>query len=81
VNPIKLREYLAAGLPVVSVDLPEVQRYENLIKIAKGAEEFVENIECCLRTENREGKGKRSLAMAKEDWNSKVLEIEKVLTV
>ena len=47
---------MAAGLPVVSVDLPEVQRYENLIKIAKGAEEFVENIECCLRTENREGK-------------------------
>jgi len=27
VNPIKLREYLAAGLPVVSTPLPEVARY------------------------------------------------------
>ena len=26
VNPIKLREYAAAGLPVVSTDLPEVRR-------------------------------------------------------
>ncbi len=52
-NPIKLREYLAAGLPVVSVDLPEVQRYEKLIEIAKGAEEFIENIECCLRKKRR----------------------------
>ena len=33
VNPIKLREYLAAGLPVVSTPLPEVERY------AQGVEE------------------------------------------
>ena len=27
VNPIKLREYLSAGLPVVSTPMPEVQLY------------------------------------------------------
>jgi glycosyltransferase involved in cell wall biosynthesis len=27
INPIKLREYLAAGLPVVSTPLPEVIRW------------------------------------------------------
>ena len=35
-NPLKLREYLAAGLPVVSTDLPEVRRFRGLVRIASG---------------------------------------------
>ena len=31
VNPIKLREYLAAGLPVVSTALPEVKSYAGVV--------------------------------------------------
>ncbi|RLB66809.1 MAG: glycosyltransferase family 1 protein, partial [Deltaproteobacteria bacterium] len=34
VNPIKLREYLSAGLPVVSTPMPEVQLYDLLVEIA-----------------------------------------------
>ena len=34
VNPIKLREYLAAGLPVVSTPLPEVKLYAGLVELA-----------------------------------------------
>ncbi|MDY0169842.1 MAG: glycosyltransferase [Thermoguttaceae bacterium] len=37
VNPIKLREYLAAGLPVVSTPLPEVERYAQWVKKGSGA--------------------------------------------
>ena len=37
VNPIKLREYLSAGLPVVSTAVPEVRRYERFCSIADGA--------------------------------------------
>lgn len=81
VNPIKLREYLAAGLPVVSVDLPEVRNYGELIRISRDTNDFIRNIENCLKTTDEKQKGRRSVAMAKEDWNSKVLEIEKVLSV
>ncbi|MFQ3409822.1 glycosyltransferase, partial [Escherichia coli] len=31
-NPLKLREYLAAGLPVVATPLPEVQKLGDLIR-------------------------------------------------
>src|SRR5262249_35144579 len=52
-NPLKLRESLAAGLPVVSSDLPEVRKYAGLVCLAAGPEGFVDAIEGLLaeRTE------------------------------
>lgn len=40
-NPIKMKEYLALGLAVVSTDFAEVHRYEDVIGIARSPEEFV----------------------------------------
>ena len=34
VNPLKLREYLSAGVPVVSTPVPEVVRYSHMCRIA-----------------------------------------------
>jgi hypothetical protein len=51
VNPIKLREYLSAGLPVVSTALPEVSRYREVVSIAADAGEFVESCERILAAE------------------------------
>src|SRR6266571_1313897 len=39
VNPIKLREYLSAGLPVVSTAVPEVAHYRDHCCVAGGYEE------------------------------------------
>jgi glycosyltransferase involved in cell wall biosynthesis len=33
-NPVKIYEYLASGKPVVSVDLPEIAQFENLVQRA-----------------------------------------------
>jgi glycosyltransferase involved in cell wall biosynthesis len=40
-NPIKLKEYLALGLPVVSTDYPEVEAYRGEIRVADRREDFV----------------------------------------
>jgi len=42
INPIKMTEYLAAGLPVVSTALPEAKRHEGPITIAETPEEFAQ---------------------------------------
>jgi len=40
VNPIKMYEYLAAGLPVISTPLPEAERFGGPVRIAAGAAAF-----------------------------------------
>ncbi|MCA9255249.1 MAG: glycosyltransferase, partial [Phycisphaerales bacterium] len=42
VNPIKLREYLSAGLPVVATPLPEVADYADFVSIASNTDAFID---------------------------------------
>ncbi len=71
VNPIKLREYLSAGLPVVSTPMPEVKLYNLLVAIAETAEEFERAIEACLHN-NGVDRSARVTAMAMETWEAKL---------
>jgi glycosyltransferase involved in cell wall biosynthesis len=57
-SPVKLAEYLAHGLPVVSTDLPEVRPFAPPVQIASDPKEFVAAIERALgegRTPRRPG--------------------------
>ncbi len=74
VNPIKLREYLAAGLPVVSTPLPEVMGSKQGVEITDTPEAIVSAVESCLAT-GRETLQARARAMACEDWPHKVEQI------
>ena len=72
-NPLKVREYLAAGLPVVSTAIPEVERIA-LCRIGRGTERFLQEIEAALA----EGPGPnaaRSEAIAHEGWDARLAEI------
>ena len=72
-NPLKVREYLAAGLPVVSSDIPEVRKV-GLCKLATDEADFVRKIDECLA----EGAGpsrERAERIRHESWEAKVEEI------
>jgi glycosyltransferase involved in cell wall biosynthesis len=43
-NPVKLKEYLAVGRPVVTTWFEELRRYEGYVHVAKGAGEFARAI-------------------------------------
>ena len=79
-NPIKLREYLAAGLPVVSTPIPDVRRYERWCSIADTAPGFVAAIGAALRSDSPELRQERSRAMMDETWSARVAEIDRALT-
>jgi glycosyltransferase involved in cell wall biosynthesis len=71
-NPLKLREYLAAGLPVVSSDLPEVRSLGGDVRIAAGPAEFIEHVAHILNHEKTGPSPERSKTMERESWDDKV---------
>jgi len=78
-NPLKLREYLAAGLPVVSTDIPEaVAVAERGVYLADGADAFVTRVGEALSGGAGPDRA-RSDAMARESWDAKVADIETLL--
>jgi glycosyltransferase involved in cell wall biosynthesis len=75
-NPLKVREYLAAGLPVVSTPIPEVEVL-GLCRIADGPRETVREIEAALRDPGPSRA--RSEAIRPESWEARLDEIRRHL--
>jgi hypothetical protein len=75
VNPIKLREYLSAGLPVASTNLPEVALCKEWCDVANTKEEFLAQCEAALKVGSPEQRRKRAEAMRIEDWDNKVAQL------
>lgn len=69
-NPLKLQEYLAAGLPVVTSDLPAVHDYEEYVRIAADADDYECQIEACLCNERPEMVEARLRRVAGESWEA-----------
>jgi hypothetical protein len=71
-NPLKAREYLASGLPVVSTAIPEVEVL-GLCRIGREPEEFVGEIAEALK---EPGPGaSRSETVRSESWAARLEEI------
>ena len=71
-NPLKAREYLAAGLPVVSTDIPEV-RFLAACRIAADRDDFVRQLQAALA--DATPRASRARIVQGESWESRLAEI------
>ncbi len=73
-SPIKLREYLATGKPIVSTYIPEFDEFKNLIYISKDYDEFLKNLKISL-SENENLKSFRIDNVSKYGWENVYKEV------
>lgn len=75
-NPLKVREYLAAGVVTVSTDIPEVRQLKDCL-VGSSYEEFLNAIDLAL------GYARSSMQIsdeiADESWDAKVDELRQIL--
>jgi glycosyltransferase involved in cell wall biosynthesis len=80
--PSKLAEYLMAGLPIVATRLPELEHYQEVVKIADASDVMVADIRALLETGARsdpELLKQRQEVAATLTWEAQILKIEAAL--
>lgn len=71
VNPLKLKEYLAMGKPVVSTPFPELKKYSDVVYTAETPDAFAGCIRTALSEDSSELIRKRCDKVRDSSWDSK----------
>lgn len=68
-NPVKLKEYLAVGRPVVTTPFDELTNYEGVVTVAKTSDDFIRGIREAL--EHPVNRSKLRRRAENETWSAK----------
>lgn len=71
VSPLKFYEYLASGKPIVSVNMPGVKDFFDVVEISNNTAEFISGIERALTNETPEKLQARLCRARENSWNSR----------
>lgn len=74
-NPIKLKEYLALGLAVVSTDFPEIAHYRDVVRVATDRTAFVDLIRETLEDGGPGSPDIRRKSVLTASWDSRAQEL------
>ena len=77
-NPLKLREYLAAGRPLVSTDFPALNGYRDLVRIVDSPRSMAACLEEA-RVEGMDRAGARRARVASESWEARAGKVSRLL--
>ncbi|QDV06337.1 Putative teichuronic acid biosynthesis glycosyltransferase TuaH [Planctomycetes bacterium Poly30] len=70
-NPIKLKEYLATGRPIVSTDFPELRHYEGLVAVGNEPETFSAAVRAAIDAPDPEVRDRGRERIAEATWTSR----------
>ena len=75
-NPLKLREYLAMGKPVVTVSTPETDKYADVVEVSQSREDFLAKLDLVLSQPSSPAEIQRRLnQVAGQTWDAHLNEV------
>jgi glycosyltransferase involved in cell wall biosynthesis len=77
--PLKLREYLATGKPVVAVPAPEIERFAGLVRLARGPGQFIDEIEDALLNDTDADRARRVEATSGMSWDARIAQVVEIV--
>lgn len=78
-NPLKLREYLASGTPVISTDFPALNGYRDLVSVITPEQGIAQALQQCLSEPQWVGRW-RQRRVQSESWQQRCAELESLLS-
>jgi glycosyltransferase involved in cell wall biosynthesis len=79
IYPLKINEYLAAGLPVVATSFTDFSLFGSLVSIANTSEGFCNEIYQLLHADNMDVQKDRMNFAIKNDWSERAFRMETLL--
>jgi len=79
VNPIKMWEYMAAGLPVVTTALPEASKYRDIIYYSTDHASFIDNVGEAIEHDTLEGRIRRLSLAGENSWAARAQEVTRIM--
>jgi glycosyltransferase involved in cell wall biosynthesis len=77
--PLKLFEYLAAGVPVVAGGLPELDRYSGVIGVARAPEDYPRLARQAISLDTADSRAIRVELAAQNSWDDRVEDISRLV--
>lgn len=79
-NPIKMREYLAVGFPIVTTWFPELEPYESLVYAARSQAEFLDQVDAALRERESDRVLARRKSVENSTWDGIARRVSEILS-
>lgn len=79
VDPLKLLEYLAAGLPVVATAIPEAAKYADIVAVASDSDQFVAALASAMKDGTDADRARRRAFAQQHTWQQRAESFIKIV--